>query len=356
MTTSTNPLHSWSLAGRVPDRVAPSCLYDSGDWLRSWEMIGIEHCARRAYVCSSPEGSEGAAVLPLYTLSRSPFWYGYLAQTGQLDQFGGCQVFAGSTYSMYSKRGPFQEVLAYGAYTTAMAWIQDGDAELLIAPNLTDDAVATWKAAVGPPTGQVLLDRTYSCELSGGFADYLARLPRKLERDVLRRLRRAHERGLRVRMLEGAEAHALVPMALPLTVGTTDEHDWPPLYDEDTLHGLLRVPGAILVAAQVSDRLVGVFFGFRHGAEVTYMCGGVDYSSLSELSTYVALMYRCTEWAYEHGFSRIEWGRDNYRFKERHGLSGTNLWALVYAPDQRPKLRTTLTNMHESLVAYIRSG
>jgi CelD/BcsL family acetyltransferase involved in cellulose biosynthesis len=154
-------------------------------------------------------------------------------------------------------------------------------------------------------------------------------------------------------MLEGPEAHALVPMALPLTVGTTDEHDWPPLYDEDTLHGLLRVPGAMLVAAQVGDRLVGVFFGFRHGTEVTYLCGGVDYSSLTELSTYVALMYRCTEWAYEHGFSRIEWGRDNYRFKERHGLTGTNLWALVYAPDRRPGLRAALSDMHRSLVAYV---
>lgn len=356
MTASANTTQSWSLTDRLPAKVAPSCLYDSDGWLRSWEMIGIEHCAHRGYVCADQKGVDGVAVLPLYVLTRSPFWYGYLVQTGQVDQFGDRHVFAGSTYSMYSKRGSFSEALARGAYTTAMAWIEAGEAELLIIPNITDGAVATWKAAVGPPAGQILLDRTYSCELSGSFGDYLDRLPRKLGRDVLRRLRRAHERGLRVRVLDGLEAHALVPMALPLTVGTTDEHDWPPLYDEDTLHGLLRVPGAMLVAAQVADRLVGVFFGFQHGTEVTYLCGGVDYSSLSELSTYVALMYRCTEWAYEHGFRRIEWGRDNYRFKERHGLSGTNLWALVYAPDRRPRLRTTLASMHESLSAYIGAG
>ncbi|MET0135781.1 MAG: GNAT family N-acetyltransferase, partial [Kibdelosporangium sp.] len=338
--THTDISEGWSLVDRLPARVASSCLYDSADWLRCWEDIGIEHRVRHGYV--QADGPLGPAVLPLYALTSSPFWHGYLVQTRQ-TWLGSRHAFAGSTYSMYAKRGPFPEALARGAYATAMSWIEAGVADLLVAPNLTAEAVTTWEAAVGPATGQVLLDRTYSCELSGDFAEYLGRLPAKLGRDVQRRLRRGRERGLRVRMLEGPEAQALVPSALPLTIGTTDEHGWPPLYDEETLHCLLRVPGALLVAAQVNGQLVGVFFGFRHEAEVTFLCGGVDYSSLTEFSSYVALMYRCTEWACDNGFRRIEWGRDNYRFKERHGLTGTDLWALVYAPpDEEPGLRNAL--------------
>ncbi len=343
----------WSLCDRLPERVAASCLYDSDGWLRTWETIGIEHRARHAYISTEPAGAGGSSVLPLYVVSQSPFWDGYERQVGLVGRFGNPVIFAGSTYSMYTKRGSVPAALARGACATAMEWIEAGEAEVLVVPNLTGEGVADWVAAVGPPVGKVLLERTYSYDLSGDFGDHLRRVTPKIRRDVERRLRRADERGLRVRMLEGPEAHALVPAAFPLTVDTSDKNDWPALFDEEALHGMLRVPGAMMAAAQVDDRLVGAFFAFRHGTEVTFMCGGVDYSSLNELSTYVALMYRGTEWVYEHGMRRIEWGRDNYRFKERHGLTGTDLWALVYAPGPRPALSAALTGMHEVLSAYI---
>ncbi|MER5268029.1 GNAT family N-acetyltransferase [Actinosynnema sp. NPDC002837] len=347
--TTTRTAQGWSLLGELPERVVSGCLYDSAGWLRMWETTRVEGRARHGYV-----HAEGQ-VLPLYALGSSPFWHGYVTQAGQA-RLGSRHVFAGSTYSMYTKRGAFPQALARGAHATAMEWIDAGEADLLIAPNLTEAAAATWEDAVGPPAGRVKLDRTYSSELSGGFDDHLGRLPRKLRMDVQRRLRRADERGLRIDVVEGPEAHDLVPSALPLVVGTTDEHGWPALYDEDTLHALLRTPGALLVVARVEDRVAGVFFGFRHDAEVTFLCSGVDYSGLTELSTYVAMMYRCTEWAYANGFRRIEWGRDNYRFKERHGLDGTDLWALVYSPDPTPALRAALAEMHRVMVAYIEGG
>ncbi|HSV67712.1 MAG TPA: GNAT family N-acetyltransferase [Mycobacteriales bacterium] len=343
----------WSLSDRLPELVAASCLYDSAGWLRAWETVGIERRTRHGYISTEPAGAQGSSVLPLYEVTMSPFWHGYEVQVGLVGRFGQPVIFAGSPYSMYSKRGSVPVALARGAYTTAMEWIGTGAAEVLVAPNLTDEGVAGWVAAVGPPVGTVLLERTYSTELSGGFSDYLNRLAPKIRRDVERRLRRGYERGLRVRMIDGPEAHALVPAAFPLTVDTSDKNDWPALFDEEALHGMLRVPGAMMLAAQVDDRLVGAFFAFRRGAEVTFMCGGVDYPMLKELSTYVALMYGGTEWAYEHGMRRIEWGRDNYRFKERHGLTGTDLWALVYAPSPRPDLSAALTGMHEVLSAYI---
>jgi hypothetical protein len=353
----TRTTMDWTLSDRLPGRVAASCLYDSAAWLRMWETIAIERRTRHAYVSAAPARSEeGASVLPLYELTRSPFWNGYEEQVGLVGRFGSPVIFAGSPYSMYAKRGPVPAALARGAHATAMEWIDDGEAEVLVVPNVTGEGVYDWLAAAGAPVGKVLLERTYSCDLSGDFPDHLSRLTTKVRRDVERRLRRSHERGLRVRMLEGAQARALVPAAFPLTVDTSDKNDWPALFDEDALYRMLRVPGAMLAAAQVEDRLVGAFFAFRHGPDVTFMCGGVEYSSLHELSTYVALMYRATEWAYERGVRRIEWGRDNYRFKERHGLTGTDLWALVYAPGPRPELSAALSGMHSVLSAYIGAG
>ena len=349
---------AWILRGELPGQVAHTCLYDSHEWLSSWEPIEIESRRRHAYVTTREREPAGWPVVPLYLVDRSPFWHGYELQSGLTCIADGPLVFAGSTYSMYSRRGEVLPELVHGAYATAMEWIASGEAELLVVPNLTDAGVASWVATAGEPVGRVLLDRTYWCDLSPDFGGYMLRqLPRKIRRDVERRRRRAAERGLRMELLAGAAAGELVEAALPLTVGTTDEHDWPALYDAETLHAFLRVPGATMAVARVDDRLVGVFFGFRHGAELTYMCGGVDYASLPELSTYVALMYHCIETACGQGVSRIEWGRDNYRFKERHGLTGADLWALVYAGDShRPELGQALTQMRETMCAYIRQG
>lgn len=345
----------WTFGDRLPARVAASCLYDSAAWLRGWERIGVERRTRLGYVSAEP-GPDGAPVLPLYEVTMSPFWHGYEAQVGLVGRFGSPVVFAGSPYSMYSKRGSVPAALAAGAHATAMEWIGTGAARVLVAPNLTAAGVADWVAAVGPPVGTVLLERTYSCEVSGGFADHLGRLAPKLRRDVERRLRRAGERGLRVRVVEGERAHALVPAAYPLTVDTSDKNDWPALFDLAALHGMLEVPGALLLAAEVGERLVGAFFGFRRGTEITFMCGGVDYHSLKDFSTYVALMYHGIQWAYENGMRQMEWGRDNYRFKERHGLTGTDLYALVYAAEPDAELAGALAGMHRILSDYIEAA
>jgi hypothetical protein len=346
-------MRSWTVFERPPVDAAATCLYDSTGWLATWETIELERRRRTAYIGTEAPDRPGCSILPLYEVTMSPFWTGYEVQVGLVGALGNPIVFAGSPYSMYSKRGPVPPQLVHGARALAMEWIESGPAEVLVAPNLTDAGVADWVQAAGRPVGTVLLERTFSCDLSDDFSAHLARLDSKLRRDVERRLRRSHERGLRVRMLDGPSARELVGEALPLTVVSSEKNDWPALFDAQALHGLLSVPGAMMAVAQVDDRLVGAFFAFRRGDEMTFMCGGVDYATLPELSTYVALMYRSTEWAFEHGIRRIEWGRDNYRFKERHGLTGTDLWALVYAPRPRPELRRALEHMHTELSAYI---
>jgi hypothetical protein len=340
----------WSLSDQLPEKVVPSSLYDSAGWLRTWETNTIEQRTRFGYI-----SDERGDVLPLYELTSSPFWHGYEVQCDLVGKFGNPILFAGSTYSMYSKRGPVSHALVRGTYETAMEWIDNGPADVLVVPNLTGEGVEDWLAVAGEPVGKVLLERTYSTPVVGTFRDHLWRqLPEKIRKDVERRLRRSAERGLTLRMVTGDEAHSLVKYAYPLTVDTSDKNDWPALFTEQALNSMLDVPGAMLVAAEVEGRLVGAFFSFVHGDEVTFMCGGVDYATLKEYSTYIALMYGCTRWAYENGMRHMEWGRDNYRFKEKHGLDSTDLWALVYAPDARPQLAESLRGMHDVLSAYIK--
>lgn len=340
---------TWSLRATTPETTTSSSLFDSVGWLRTWESVGIERRDRHVYVTT-----DDAEVLPLYRTSHSPFWFGYEAQSGIAPLSEHPIVFAGSTYSMYTKRGAVPSGLVRGAYSTAMSWIEEGG--LLVVPNVTEEGAESWQREAGAPVGRILLDRTYHCDVAASLDDHLGRLPNKLRRDVQRRMRRSEERGMRFRVIDGAEAAALIPDTLPLTVGTTDEHAWPPLYDEPTLTTLLTVPGAVLAVAQVDGELVGTFFGFVHGDEVTFLCGGVDYTRLTELSTYVVLMYGCTRWACEQGLKRIEWGRDNYRFKQRHGLDSTDLWALVYSREPGPGLAERLAHMNGVLSAYIERG
>ncbi|WP_259406926.1 hypothetical protein [Microbispora sp. H10885] len=151
MTTLTDVASGWSLSDHVPDQVIASCLYDSQGWLREWENNPIEHRVRHAYVHTRPEGADGSSVLPLYLTTRSPFWHGYEVQVDLVGRFGNPIIFAGSTYSMYSKRGPVPADLIRGAYDTAMEWIADGEAETLVVPNLTKAGVADWVATVEAP-------------------------------------------------------------------------------------------------------------------------------------------------------------------------------------------------------------
>src|SRR4051812_30341962 len=166
---------AWSVSQRLPERVAASCLFDSAGWLRGWQDIGVERWTRFAYVHTEPAGPQGSSVLPLYEVTKSPFWHGYEAQVGLVGQFGTPMIFAGSVYSMYSKRGQVPVGLARGAYLTAMDWMITGAAEVLVVPNLTAEGAADWIAAVGPPLGKVLLDRTYSYDLSDDFSSHLSR-------------------------------------------------------------------------------------------------------------------------------------------------------------------------------------
>jgi hypothetical protein len=53
---------------------------------------------------------------------------------------------------------------------------------------------------------------------------------------------------------------------------------------------------------------------------------------------------------------RIEWGRDNYRFKERHGLTPVELWGLVYGPEGDTGTGRKVAHMHTFLSDYMESS
>lgn len=199
---------TWRISPTVPEQVAPSCLYDSEPWLRGWERVTVERRARTAYVHTDPDApgaraDDGVAVLPLYALHESPFWDGYERQVDLVGRFGDPVVFAGSPYSMYTRRGHVPAALIEGAHTTAMEWIAEGVGELLVVPNLTEEGVEDWLRVAGEPVGRLLLERTYATDLADDLDTQLHRTTNKIRRDVARRLRRADERGLTVRVVEG---------------------------------------------------------------------------------------------------------------------------------------------------------
>jgi hypothetical protein len=344
----------WSLVDRLPAGFVSTSMFDAPPWLRLWERQPPERVLDIGYVCAGPHGAR--EVLPLYLITESAFWRGYELQSDVPPLRGELPMLcAGSTYSMYTKRGAFSPALARGAWAMHERSAREGRHRVLVVPNLTPEGVEVWLEAVGPPSGKVLLDRTYHSWLAGSYDDYLALLPSRLRRDVVRRLRQGESRGLQVTLAFGDDGLDDVDSALRLVVGTTDEHDWPPLYDSESLRAMVQTEGSLVVTARAEGRLLGAFFGFVHDDEVVMLCGGVHYPSLPTYSTYVALMYRSIEWAHRHGYRRFEWGRDNYDFKERHRLVGTDLWGLVYEPPgEPPRLTESLARMHDVMERYIR--
>jgi hypothetical protein len=194
----------WVVADEVPTEAG--C-----DWLRGWERAGIERRTRHGYVCA------GDDVLPLYETTNSPLWQGYERRCGLVGRFGSPVVFAGSPY--FAQDGRVAEPLVRGAHATAMSWIEQGAADVLVVPNLTSAGVDSWREFAGPPAGTVHLARTYSVR---GNAS----------------LHWLDGKG-RVRILE---SHG---------------------------HG---IPGAVLVAVEAGGRLVGAYLGVRRGDEVTFVC------------------------------------------------------------------------------------
>lgn len=198
----------WVVADEVPVRAAHA-------WLRGWERAGIERRTRHAYVCA------GDDVLPLYETTDSPLWQGYERRCGLVGRFGNPIVFAGSPY--FVQGGRVAEPLVRGAYVTAVSWIEQGAADVLVVPNLTGAGVDSWREFAGPPAGTVHLARTYSIR-AGGILHWL-------------------DGERRVRVLDGEEA---------------------------VRHGMPDLPGAVLVA--VGDRPFKTYLGFRRGDEVTFLC------------------------------------------------------------------------------------
>lgn len=227
-------------------------------WLRGWERAGIERRSRHAYVCAEDD------VLPLYETTDSPLWQGYEQRCGLVGRFGSPIVFAGSPYFVHGES--VAEPLVRGAHATAMSWIEQGAADVLVVPNLTSAGVDSWREFAGPPVGTVHLARTYTVRGSTGL-HWL-------------------DGQERVRILEGAP----------------------------------DIPGTALVAVETGGRRVGVYLGLRRGDEVTFVCG------------------------------------DHHRVMARHGLHGTELWAMVYAPTARSELATVLNGMHATLHAGIQAA
>jgi predicted N-acyltransferase len=230
-------------------------------------------------------------------------------------------------------------------------------AQALVFANLTPQALRRW-TAVRPGGTAILLDLTYDAPLGGSVEAFLSTWRAKIRRELVRQWRRAVDAGVHLRILPGQEMAPFVEEFAELTYNAASKHGVN-IYGPEMFAHLLQVPGAVLLAAEHTDRMVGGFYCYLHRGRFAMSTGGLDYSVLRELNTYAFLMYESLHYAARHGAEIVDLGRANCAYKERHGFRGTELWSLVYLTHPEPgvvdALRRVNQGMTEQFVKYSRA-
>ncbi|MFJ5219593.1 GNAT family N-acetyltransferase [Streptomyces sp. NPDC088354] len=106
------------------------------------------------------------------------------------------------------------------------------------------------------------------------------------------------------------------------------------MYGADIFAAVADIPGAMLLAAEHDDALVGGFLCFHYRDVLNLWAAGIDYPRLRTLHTYTGLMLASVELAADLGATTIDAGRANYRYKRAAGLSPVALRTLAYFPDR----------------------
>lgn len=329
-------------------------VFDSGEWLRAWEQSDAERCVARRYLLPDATAA-GAAVAPFYLLERSPMWGSYEADAGVGPVWPGPVAMTPSLYAFY---GPNEASPAHArtildeGLEQARRW----GATALVVGNLEPDAARAW-SALAPPTVATVLDRAYRADVGDGVDGHLARLDGRVRREFRRQWRRACERGLRLEALPGA---AMLPRlaAVDVLADDTSRRHGPSLYTLGTFAALSDVPGATLLVADLDGEVAGAFLTFLHGDSLYLWACGYDFERRAELGTYSFLLYESIRFAAEQGRRFVEAGRGNFRFKERHGFTPTDLWSLVYVLPgaHADELRGRLLEMDRGLRAFMSPG
>ncbi|MGW2542511.1 GNAT family N-acetyltransferase [Kitasatospora sp. NPDC001574] len=167
-------------------------------------------------------------------------------------------------------------------------------------------------------------------------------------RDIRRQWRRATETGLTLTPLTGDRMLPHLAAFTRLAVGTAERHGTA-LYGQDLFERLAQVPGAVLLAAEADNHLVGGLYSWLHRSCLYLWASGIDYRHPLGRHAYTWLMTEAPRWAMEQGAHRIDAGRANYLAKKRLGYQPHVLRTVVHLPAHDPATAAALAALSQRL-------
>lgn len=163
------------------------------------------------------------------------------------------------------------------------------------------------------------------------FDDYLAALDKKQRHEVRRKIRRADEAGLEIRIigpdedLETAVNHFLDL----LQKSTPEKSEWLNEGRAALFHEIAAASQAQnmlqLMFAVIEGQLAATLFNFDYDGRVWVYNSGFDPEAFSHLSAGVVLTAKAIETAIENGRSTFDFLRGNETYKYRFGASDTTI-------------------------------
>lgn len=318
-------------------------------WARGWQRVRTERVEQFRHLLL-----ESGAVrehVPYYLVDGSPMWSGYEDDAGVPPVWRGPVVYSSTVYGEYGGAGGGTPEHLARAVDLGLAQTSRWGAGALVFTNLTTEMVRRW-LRVRPEGVPVQLDRAHTASLRGGEQAFLRGIRSKVRREFIRQWQRAGEAGLRLRVLPGREMLPELDAFTDLASAAAQRHGYNP-YGIDIFHHLVDVPGARLLVADLDGHMAGAFYCFRYGDRFYLATGGLDYDRVRELNTYAFLMYESMRHGIATGADVLDPGRGNFRYKERHGFTGTDLWALTYLTESDPVTTAALERMGKGIDEFI---
>jgi Acetyltransferase (GNAT) domain len=308
-----------------------SDIFGTLGWLAAWDRTTVGEVVQRRYLAAvADDGSDVLA--PLYLVAASLMWRGYEQEAGVCATWDKPVAYLPS---MYSFRGPFEQSnlrAAPFAIDAARIHVEESGAQALVVANLSSD-VALSVSELRRAEISMRLDTNFCLTLPPTIEAYFASLKRDHRADLRRRWRRATERGVVFRELEGGDVLGRLPAFVTLANASVVKHGIEPFYDLATFQALADAPGARLLLAERDGEMLAGFYAFVSDDCLTLWSGGILYAALRECSPYVFLLYEIVSLAYERGWRSVDFGRGNGGFKTRQSCTPTDLWTLVYLTD-----------------------
>jgi hypothetical protein len=269
---------------------------------------GEEVVQRRYLAAVADDGSDVLA--PLYLVAESSMWRGYEQEAGVCATWDTPVAYLPS---MYSFRGPFEQSNLRAAplvIDAARIHVEESGAQALVVANLSSD-VALSVSELRRPEISMRLDTNFCLTLPPTIEAYFASLKRDHRADLRRRWRRATERGIVFKELEGGDALGRLVEFVTLANASVVKHGIEPFYDLATFQALADAPGARLLLAERDGEMLAGFYAFVSDDCLTLWSGGILYAALREFSPYVFLLYEIVSLAYERGWRSVDFGRGN---------------------------------------------